>query len=221
MAVGDKISSPVWGNKAYEVTQEWGVLGADPSLYPAGHGLPAGYHGGLDIGVPKYTPIYALNPGEVIWAGFKDTFRPNPVFIRTKDNPDTPFDEEGYTEIYGHLWADSVQQGASVKPGDKLGISGEQTLLNTMTPDGTGPHLHFELYGPDDMSVNPTRWLQQKTVPISDNGETNGGGVSGDTPTSTPDIGGILDILKSVSERSVVIVVGIVLLAVALITIVR
>lgn len=222
MAVGDVIRSPAWGNAAYAITQEFGTI--DPStadMYPGEYteplGWPAGTHVGLDIDVPKHTPIFALNPGEVLLANPNKVdpyFRPKPVWILTKDNPDTPTkDESGYTEIYGHLWTNTVSTGDSVRAGQALGTSGEQTHSGTMNPDGTMPHLHFELRSPQGRAVNPRGWLTvSQTLPDEDGAPDE----EPDAPSGLPIEGltGLGDFLKDAGRRTVFVAIGILLLAI-------
>lgn len=149
MSVGDDITSIVWGKKAYQITQEFGTY--NPSTagmynYAASVGYPAGTHVGLDVGVPKFTPIFAAEPGTVIQAGFSDSFRPYPVWVK---------EDDGETAIYGHLWTDDVKVGDRVEAGTQLGISGEQTVKGTMTPDGSGAHIHFELRNEAGKAIDP------------------------------------------------------------------
>lgn len=136
--------------------------------YVTAYGLEKGHHGGIDIAVDKGTKLFALNPGTVVRSGFSDSFRPAPVWIETEDNPDTRTDEAGFTEIWGHMWTNAVGQGDSVKPGQLLGTSGEQTVRGTWNPDGTGPHLHFELrrgLNGGKTIIDPTRWLSGGVTP--------------------------------------------------------
>jgi len=146
--VGAEISSGTWGNETFPVTQAFGVPGfrSDWYQYSAGYGWPAGYHIGLDVGMPKGTPIFATQDGTVERAGFNESFRPNPVYIRERD---------GDLAIYGHLWENTVTTGDPVKKGQLIGFSGEQTIRGTMTPDGSGPHLHYELISSSGVAKNP------------------------------------------------------------------
>lgn len=141
------MKSIVWGDADYPVTQEFGVPGfrADWYQYSSELGWPAGYHVGIDVAVPKGTPIFAAEPGRVIQAGFSEYFRPKPVWIE---------EDDGDIAIYGHLWENTVREGQRVRAGQMIGFSGEQTLPGTMTPDGSGPHLHFELRR-DGKAVDP------------------------------------------------------------------
>lgn len=159
------VSSLAWGGAEYPVSQGHGIPGFRPDWYEYSKdlGYPAGYHLGLDVPMPKGTPIYALNYGKVIDEGFSDSFRPYPVWIETVDNPKTPQDETGYVEIYGHLSQEVVNEGQMVTPGQLIGYSGEQTYKGTTTPDGSGEHIHFELRKPKGsgyVAVDPTNWLE-------------------------------------------------------------
>lgn len=145
---GESITSGTWGNDTYTITQAFGVPGFRPDwyAYSADFGFPAGYHIGLDVGMPSGTPIFATQDGTVEQAGFNDSYRPNPVFIREND---------GDLAIYGHLWSNTVNAGDDVKQGQLIGYSGEQTIAGTMTPDGSGPHLHYELIDASGVAKDP------------------------------------------------------------------
>jgi murein DD-endopeptidase MepM/ murein hydrolase activator NlpD len=236
MALHDKIISPAWGNKPFEITQEFGTRSEDTAaMYPAEYtvplGWPAGTHIGLDVSMPRGTPLFAINPGKVIQAGPSPFFRPNPVWIETADNPDTIKNESGYIEIYGHMWTNSVQAGDKVKIGQAIGTSGQQThplvdssgnvIGTTMNPDDTGEHLHFELRKPEGggtfKAVNPHSWLTGTQNIIDE-----------DTPTEpieeqpTNDMpSGISDLVKTLSERSAFILIGIILLGIGVVTVLK
>lgn len=226
------IVSPAWGNKPFEISQRFGIQTGDTASYPADYteslGFPAGTHVGLDVGMPRGTRIFALNPGRVIAGGPKisEFFRPKPVWVETEDNPDTRGNEAGYIEIYGHLWNNTVDVGDRVKPGDFIGYSGEQTIKGTMTPDGTGPHLHFELRKPgaDTSSgyraINPQSWL----VRAGSNGGGNGGDNDNKDDTESPDDSGssgdtatvVLDLVQEYGPRLVIALIGIGILIIGL-----
>lgn len=149
------LNALTWGNKSYPVSQPFGVYNAQLAgwyQYAAAYGWPAGTHIGIDVAVPKLTPIYATQSGTVKEAGWSDSFRPNPVTIKESD---------GDEAIYGHLWSAAVAAGQEVKKGQLIGYSGEQTIKGTLTPDGSGPHIHYELRRPDPLTgalvaVDPT-----------------------------------------------------------------
>lgn len=218
------ISSSVWGGDSVPIYQGFGAIDPDTASmydYAVDYGYPAGTHIGLDIGVEKGTPIYALNEGVVDFAGFNNSFRPNPVYIKTKDDPDTKQNEADFVEVYGHLWSNTVRTGDKIKAGKQIGVSGEQTLSGTTdVPDGTGPHLHFELRQPGAstpsgyLAVDPTNWLQKKGVIPA---PTDGGTVTPE-PSDIPGAGtlDILGQLAGLGQRSLFVVVGLGVLLIGL-----
>lgn len=97
---------------------------------------------GIDISVPKGTPVKAAENGVVIYAGdglkeFGET-----VLVRHSD---------GYVTVYGHLDSMSVSRGDNVTRGQTLGASG-------MSGNARQPQLHFEVRK-DSRPVDPTRYL--------------------------------------------------------------
>lgn len=224
-----RIASDAWGGSSYEITQEYGVnldsIDDDDYAYAATLGMPYGSHVGLDIGMPRGTAIYALNPGKVEFAGFSDSFRPRPVWIKTRDNPETQQNESGHMEIYGHLWENTVSTGNEVREGQALGISGEQTIRGTMSPDGSGPHLHFELRKPGNtqsgwQAVNPIGWLTRKSgslVPDAEPPREN----PDEPPSGLPgvpglDIGGLIETAKDYGSRAILLAIGLAILLIGL-----
>ena len=218
------ISSSVWGGDSVPIYQGFGAIDPDTASmydYAVDYGYPAVTHIGLDIGVEKGTPIYALNEGTVDFAGFNNSFRPNPVYIKTKDDPDTKQNEADYVEVYGHLWTNSVRTGDKVKAGKQIGVSGEQTVSGTTdVPDGTGPHLHFELRQPSGntpsgyLAVDPTNWLQKKgVIPAPTDGEPPNVTEPTDSSSGAADI---LGQLAGLGQRSLLVVVGLGMLLIGL-----
>jgi hypothetical protein len=153
------LSSPVWGGHNAIVTSEHGApcdyCGVE---WPTGVGMPADTHPGIDVGIDRGTALYAAEAGRVAFADFDRRFyRPHHVDIITND---------GQHHIYAHMWSidPSVFQGGRVERGQYLGTSGEQTRRGTMTPDGTGPHLHFEARVPGgggERAIDPEPILTQ------------------------------------------------------------
>lgn len=86
------------------------------------------FHGGMDIAVPKGTPVGAAANGEVAFAGWKGGYG-NLVIIRHPD---------GRESRYGHLEKINVAVGETVSAGQNIANSGS-------TGKSTGPHLHFEI----------------------------------------------------------------------------
>lgn len=204
--------SAAWGGTDAAISQGFNEYNADADAlgwydYVTAYGLEKGHHGGLDIALEKGTRLYALNPGRVVAAGFSDSFRPSPVWIEAEDNPETRADESGYIEIFGHMWTNTVKTGDRVKPGQNLGTSGEQTVRGTWTPDGSGPHLHFELRRGGTVIEDPTGWLTgTNPAPLPDDDDGQG------DPADDPGGGSILDQVADTGKRLGIALVGLGLL---------
>ena len=134
--------------------------GQDP-MHPLGHKVPIssqfGYrnvsvgstnHQGIDIATPSGSPVYAPLDGVVIVS--RDT-TPNACggFIQLSHaNVKTKF---------CHLKEMIVQQGEKVKKGQIIGYSGGGK--NDPHPGvSTGPHLHYEILGRDNIAMNPVTY---------------------------------------------------------------
>jgi len=120
-----------------------------------------GLHHAQDLMSPKMTPVVAAAPGTVTWINWsQDPNDLNPerccsVVITHDDgweswyihlNNDTPGTDDGQ----GWGIAPEIQLGTHVDAGDLIGWVGDSG-----TAENTGPHLHFELYDPDGVAVNP------------------------------------------------------------------
>ena len=101
-------------------------------------------HTGLDIAVVEGTDVLASLSGKVSKIGLADDEYGNYMIIDSG---------KGYSTMYAHLLDDSIslEEGATVKTGEKIGLSGGKTG-NTGT--STGPHLHFEIRK-DDVAIDP------------------------------------------------------------------
>jgi murein DD-endopeptidase len=84
-------------------------------------------HQGIDLRA-NFEPVYAVMDGMVEKAGYDQR---SGFFIRLIHSPFC-------TSSYAHLSAIKVKEGAIIKAGDVIGISG-----NSGT--STGPHLHFRI----------------------------------------------------------------------------
>lgn len=205
------MKSIVWGYNDYPITQEFGVINPGTAYmygYATAYGYPAGTHIGLDIGMPRGTPIYAKDAGTVIQAGFSDSFRPAPIWIR---------EDDGDVAIYGHMWTNAVRVGERVLRGQYLGTSGEQTQRGTWTPDGTGPHLHFELRRPtpgaDGRGLSGYRAVDPKPELLGAVGEIGREApILVDTPNNVPIGSQILGLV----QRPLVGILGITLFGIGL-----
>ncbi len=103
----------------------WPVRGVVTSLFGMRDGSP---HEGIDISVPEGTPVVAAGDGKVIFAADHGAYG-NVVIIQHADN---------YFTVYAHNSKLLVQEGQTVKAGEKIALSGS-------TGRSSGPHLHFEV----------------------------------------------------------------------------
>lgn len=85
-------------------------------------------HEGIDIGCPQGTPVYASAAGKVIFSGERGGYGQVIIIQHPSD----------WFTIYAHNSRNIAAQGAEVKQGEKIAISGK-------TGRATGPHLHFEV----------------------------------------------------------------------------
>jgi murein DD-endopeptidase MepM/ murein hydrolase activator NlpD len=123
----------------------WPLSGPITSGYGSRWG---GFHNGLDIAAPKYTPIRAASSGQVVTVG-----RP---YIAYGDTAVVVIIAHGYnfSTLYGHLddsrWP-PVRVGQFVAAGTIIGYVG-------MTGWTTGPHCHFMTIV-NGRAVNPRPYL--------------------------------------------------------------
>ncbi|PJF40136.1 MAG: hypothetical protein D6737_10830 [Chloroflexi bacterium] len=119
----------------------------------AGGTLPV--HHGVEFVNPRFTPIFAVADGTVIFAGADDemligpqlNFYGNVVIIqhifRSPEN-------ERIFSLYGHMQDIAVRRGQMVRQGDEIGRVGDSGVA-------LGPHLHFEVRAGDAFSYEATR----------------------------------------------------------------
>lgn len=91
-------------------------------------------HEGIDIAAPTGTPVAAAYDGTIIKAGQGQGYG-NVIYIDHGN---------GHTTRYGHLsaFAPGIRDGVPVRSGQIIGAVGS-------TGRSTGPHLHYELRGPN------------------------------------------------------------------------
>jgi murein DD-endopeptidase MepM/ murein hydrolase activator NlpD len=99
-------------------------------------------HGGVDYGVATGTPVMAVKDGIVQPTGYDSDGFGNYVKV---------LHDDGYTSYYGHLSSKGVPEGASIKAGQVIGLSGN-------SGNSTGPHLHFEVRR-GESKVDPLGYL--------------------------------------------------------------
>ena len=108
----------------------------------AGGYWSSGYHTGLDFAAPQGTPLYAVDNGVVIEAGWAGAYG-NYTVIRHSD---------GTTAHYAHQASIGVSVGQSVSAGQQIGTLGS-------TGNSTGPHLHFEIRDANGNFTDPAVYL--------------------------------------------------------------
>lgn len=112
------------------------------------------YHTGIDFRAGYGTPIRAVRPGVVLFAGNSGDWAGNHVAIKHGD---------GMTTMSSHMSSVAVRAGQTVRAGQIIGYVGA-------TGRAFGPHLHFELYpagvkyGDVYQAINPQPWLRASGV---------------------------------------------------------
>jgi murein DD-endopeptidase MepM/ murein hydrolase activator NlpD len=99
------------------------------------------FHSAIDLAAPLGVPVKAAMDGRIQSVGFNGTY--GKYIIMTHGN--------NYQTMYAHLSLVSVEQGASVSQGSKIGEVGN-------TGYSTGPHLHFAIYK-NGRALNPLDFL--------------------------------------------------------------
>jgi hypothetical protein len=127
------VSQAVYGSGACEGGYD-GAYGTGTFIWPAGNHILSGNdywsgHLAIDIAAGGGAPIYAVDSGVVVFAGWSTGGYGNVVIIDHGN---------GYQTVYAHLSSVSVRCGQSVSQGTIIGVAGD-------TGNSTGPHLHFEV----------------------------------------------------------------------------
>ncbi len=121
---------------------------SDFSLFPPVKGnITSGYsmnekHYGIDVAVPKDTPVKAASSGTVIFAEW--TAETGHVIILKHGN--------NLLTVYKHNASLTKQQGEQVRAGEVIATAGSTGELST------GPHLHFELWR-DGYPTDPSNFI--------------------------------------------------------------
>lgn len=122
---GRSISAQSLSNQEITENWVWPVLGEITDNF----GTRSGRHKGIDIAAPLGENVYSVDEGTVKKSYYSYTYG-NVVFI---SNPG------GFETVYAHMNKRSVEEGAIVKRGQKIGEIGS-------TGRSTGAHLHFEVH---------------------------------------------------------------------------
>lgn len=126
-------SPPLKGIGAIQTTQHYRSVGEVVS---------GQYHTGRDYGAPKETGVLAVRAGRVIQRSLNSTGQKNNCL----GNVLILAGNDGYYYLYAHLTGYSVNDGANVKAGDLIGLTGN-TVGYKNSGDAcaaVGYHLHFE-----------------------------------------------------------------------------
>jgi murein DD-endopeptidase MepM/ murein hydrolase activator NlpD len=86
------------------------------------------WHSGIDLPAPYGTPVYSARSGEVVWAGWRESWG----FLVTVAHG------RGERTMYAHLSRIDVRVGVWIGQGVRVGLVGA-------SGHATGPHLHFEV----------------------------------------------------------------------------
>lgn len=102
------------------------------------------FHKGIDLGLPKGSPVYAVQGGEIIQSGNYGTAG-EMIAVKTSD---------GHIVRYLHMDNGSRQ----FKAGDKIN---KGTVLGRVgsTGESTGPHLHIDVADSKGNYINPTYFV--------------------------------------------------------------
>jgi len=126
-----------------------GAVGIAVFIWPAPNHFLSGYdyapnanHAGIDVDGDEGQPVFAVDNGVVVYAGWNNWGYGNMVVINHGN---------GWQTLYAHLSAINVGCGQSVYQTNVIGAVGN-------TGRSTGPHLHFEMMY-QGTKVNPHDFL--------------------------------------------------------------
>lgn len=131
-------------------TQQGVSFGKTPTLWPVRGEISRSFsndpggHKGIDIAVPRETPVRASGDGVVEFAGEDEVFG-NMVII--SHGP-------GISTLYGHNSKLTVVRGDYVKKGQLIAYSGN-------SGNSSAPHLHFEI-SRNGRQVDPLTFLSEQ-----------------------------------------------------------
>lgn len=108
----------------------WPVHGTLTSPFGLRHngGIRFQIHRGVDISVPRGTPVRAIGPGRVEFAG---TMRGYGLVVMVDHG-------RGITTVYAHLAEVRAETGQALHGRAVIGLSGA-------SGNSTAPHIHFEV----------------------------------------------------------------------------
>lgn len=107
------------------------------------------FHAGIDILVPRGTPIYATGDG-VVTTPAQNSLSGYGICVVLNHG-------YGYETLYGHLSRKAVSEGQVVKRGELIGYVGSTGM-------STAPHLHYEVWK-YDKRLNPVNYFYNDLTP--------------------------------------------------------
>ena len=132
------------------------------------NGITRGYnaitHRGVDIGWHNNEDdnvVIAHSDGKVVWTQTGQKNNPGSKGNASYGNCVKIKHPDGYYTLYAHLKSVSVKTGQNVVKGQKIGVMGN-------TGNSYGRHLHFEVRKPNDVRINPTKYLYSDLPNMSD-----------------------------------------------------
>ncbi len=127
-----------------------GAVGAGVFIYPVNNRYISGYdfnpnanHSGIDLDGDEGDPVYAIDNGVVVYAGWNKWGYGNVLVINHGN---------GWQSLYAHLSGIYVGCGQSVWQTNVIGAVGN-------TGNSSGPHLHFEMMF-EGTRVDPKDYLR-------------------------------------------------------------
>jgi murein DD-endopeptidase MepM/ murein hydrolase activator NlpD len=106
---------------------------------------PSINHYGIDIAAAMGAPVFAVDSGVVVYAGWNNWGYGNMIVVDHGN---------GWQSLYAHLSSLNVGCGSFVNQGNTIAAAGS-------TGNSSGPHLHFELRSNNYDRVNPNDFLQK------------------------------------------------------------
>ena len=115
-------------------------------------------HEGVDISAPAGTPVVAVADGAIT------SVNSTPIGGNVIWQYDA---QRNVTYYYAHLKAQIVRRGDRVRAGDVIG-----TVGNSGNARSTPPHLHFAVYRPGRIAIDPVPFLYNPSM-LADDGGTS------------------------------------------------
>ena len=102
-------------------------------------------HNGIDIKGQVNSPIYAVDRGKVIFAGFMTGYGLSLIIKH-----------EHFFSLYGHCSEIKVKKNNFVRKGQTIASTGS-------TGNASTDHLHFEYHNANKEALNPMNYLEAQT----------------------------------------------------------